>query len=108
MTDPQRVEQILINLLKNSVRFTHSGEINLTYNVIPKQGKIQFIVTDTGCGIAPEQQKKLFTGNHGSDHHSSHGIGLYLCQMIARRLNGSVTLDPSYTNGARFVLTIPL
>ncbi|MDE6266230.1 MAG: HAMP domain-containing histidine kinase [Muribaculaceae bacterium] len=108
VTDPQRVEQVLINLLKNSVRFTHEGEITLTYEADKQKGKIRFIVTDTGCGISEEQRKTLFNKVHKGEHHSGSGIGLYLCQIIARRLDGTISLDADYTDGARFVLTLPL
>ena len=108
VTDPQRVEQILINLLKNSVRFTHAGEITLTYEADKQHGAIKFIVTDTGCGVSKEQQKTLFKQAPKGEHHSGTGLGLYLSQMIAKRLDGMVTLDTNYTDGARFILTLPL
>lgn len=108
ITDSQRVEQILINLLKNSVRFTHRGEITLTYKVDRQRGKIRFIVTDTGCGVSEELQKTIFSRVPKGEHHSGTGIGLYLCQIIARRLDGAVSLDTAYTDGARFILTLPL
>lgn len=107
-TDPQRVEQILINLLKNAARFTRSGEITLTYVTDRYKGKIRFEVTDTGCGISEEQRKTLFTRVKKGEPHSGKGIGLYLCQIIARRLDGTIALDPTYTDGARFILTLPL
>ncbi|MDE7153554.1 MAG: HAMP domain-containing histidine kinase [Muribaculaceae bacterium] len=108
ITDPQRVEQILINLLKNAVRFTRTGEITLTYTTDRYKGKIRFEVTDTGCGISEEQQKTLFTRVKKGEPHTGKGIGLYLCQIIARRLDGTIALDPTYTEGARFILTLPL
>lgn len=107
VTDPQRVEQILINLLNNSIRFTNSGEITLTYKVDTEAEKISFVVTDTGCGISHEQQKTIFERNPRKEHSSS-GFGLYLCQIIATRLDGTLELDTEYSDGARFVLTLPL
>lgn len=107
-TDDSRLQQLLINLLINSTKFTHSGSIIL--EVSRQSDAIAlFSVTDTGCGIPLEQQSKIFNrfeklneGMQGS------GLGLSICQLIIERIGGEIWIDSEYTSGCRFYFTHPI
>lgn len=105
-------EEYLINALKhllgNAMKFTREGEIELTYQLNKEEGEIAFIVTDTGSGIPPDQQELIFERFVKLDEFSQGtGLGLPICKLIAQKLEGNLILDTTYTNGCRFVLTIP-
>ena len=104
-TDEARLQQLLINLLINATKFTSEGSITLSLEV---QGDMAiFSVTDTGCGIAPEKQGKIFNRFEKlDDYKPGVGLGLSICLLIAERLDGALFIDSSYTDGARFVLIL--
>lgn len=109
VTDPLRVQQILINFLNNAAKFTTEGEINLSYRIDKNRQKIIFAVTDTGPGVPPEKSEQIFKRFEKLDAFSQgNGLGLHICRLIARLLDGEVMLDPTYTGGARFLFTQPL
>ena len=106
-TDYKSVQLILEELLNNANRFTEKGAIKLA---VSKQGDtILFDVTDTGPVIPPELQKDIFKRFTKLDDFSEGiGLGLPLSQCTARLLGGDVTLDATYEEGARFILTLPV
>ncbi len=107
-TDPQRLQQILLNLLTNAAKFTEKGSITLTYGMDESKSNVVFTVTDTGIGIKPENKDKIFDRFVKLDEETQGaGLGLTISRLIARMLGGDVTLDTTYTNGARFKLTLP-
>lgn len=107
-TDPLRVQQVLLNLLTNAAKFTEKGSITLTYSLDETTSDIVFTVTDTGIGIKPENKDKIFERFVKLDEETQGaGLGLTISRLIARMLGGEVTLDTTYTNGARFKLTLP-
>ena len=72
------------------------------------EGKIDFIVSDTGIGVPPEEAEHIFEEFvQLDDYYDGTGIGLTVARSLARRLGGDVVLDTTYTNGARFVLSLP-
>lgn len=107
-TDDSRLQQLLINLLVNATKFTPKGNITLEV-ALQSESTALFSVTDTGCGIAPEKQSKIFSrfeklneGTQGS------GLGLSICQLIVENIGGKIWLDTSYTDGCRFCFTHPI
>lgn len=107
-TDTLRLQQILTNLLTNSAKFTQEGEINLAYKVEEEGKQVRISVTDTGCGIPKEKQSAVFQRFEKlDDYKSGAGLGLSICTLIADRLGGTLSIDPTYENGARFVFTHP-
>lgn len=105
-TNPEQLERILMYLLTNAVKYTHEGQIILD---IKKRGAHthQFIVTDTGVGIPAELQENLFKPfAEIKDLTESDGLGLPICALLAAKMNGSLTLDSSYTKGSRFILEL--
>lgn len=110
-TDPMRVQQILINMISNSCKATVEGEIRVHCCKSAKAGCIDFVVTDTGCGVSPEKAEEIFNRFVSVDHNdrgTGHGLGLDICIKISKRIGGFIWLDQSYKPGARFVLTLPL
>lgn len=107
-TDPKRVQQILINMISNSCKATVKGEIRVDCRRSAKPGYIDFVVSDTGTGVAPEKAKEIFNRFVTiDDNNSGHGLGLDICMKISKRMGGDIWLDQEYKNGARFVLTLP-
>ncbi len=105
-TDPYRLQVVLLNLLINAAKFTDKGMITLDYEVEPD--KVNFIVTDTGCGIPEGMEEAIFNRYEKCDVESDGpGLGLPVCRLIANLLGGSIKVDTSYTEGARFVFTLP-
>lgn len=108
-SDPKRIEQILNNLMSNAVKFTKEGTISLDYTLSPDESQLSFIITDTGCGIPEGAEEEIFRRYVKLDKSTRGiGLGLTICRSIATILDGSVTVDTSYKNGARFVFTIPV
>lgn len=109
VTDPLRVQQILMNLMNNACKYTDQGEINLNSSYDPKSGVVTFSVTDTGCGIPSDRADDIFDRFVKLDNEKQGlGMGLALCREIALRLGGNVRLDTSYIGGSRFCLDLPL
>ena len=107
-TDPLRLQQLLLNLLTNAAKFTEQGEVNLDYQVDKEKKQVVFSVTDTGCGVPPEKQESIFNRFEKVDEFKQGaGLGLPICRMIANRIGGTLTLDPAYTEGARFIFVHP-
>lgn len=107
-TDILRLQQVLTNLLTNSAKFTSEGEINLAYKVDETERQVYISVTDTGCGIPKEKQAAVFRRFEKlDDYKSGAGLGLSICTLIADRLGGTLSIDPDYENGARFIFTHP-
>ena len=106
-TDEARLQQLLINLLINATKFTTEGRITLTLE--KQDGMALFAVTDTGCGIAPEKQGKIFHRFEKLDENvQGSGLGLSICQLIVERFGGEIWIDTEYKDGSRFVFTHPI
>lgn len=105
-TNPEQLERILNHLLTNAAYFTESGKISLDFK---KRGAHihQFIVTDTGTGIPAEMQENIFKPfTEVKNLTEGDGLGLPICSLIATKMNGSLTLDTTYTKGCRFILEL--
>lgn len=107
-TDRFRLHQLLGHLLSNAVKFTHAGEVNLSFETDLVSNSVRFIITDTGCGIPVEMHDKIFERFEKLDEFKQGtGLGLAICRNIANRFQGSLYLDTSYKEGARFVFVHP-
>lgn len=108
-TDAQRLKQVLINLLSNAAKFTPSGSIKLGFFIDRQNNRLEFSVTDTGCGIPPDKSDKVFERFEKLNEYSQGtGLGLAICRLIIENLGGRIWVDKNYTGGARFVFTHPL
>ena len=111
-TDQQRLEQILKNLLSNALKFTEKGQIKLS---ITKDTHTAFIfsVTDSGIGIAPDQQKIIFEAFQQADgsisrRYGGTGLGLSISRDLAKLLGGSISVVSEPGKGSTFSLRLPL
>lgn len=107
MSDPKRIQQVLINFLTNASKHTEKGYIRTGVSTSMNPGKLTFYVEDTGCGVDPKDSERIFEQfvmlNPGKE---GKGLGLHICKDVAKLLNGEVKLDTSYTGGARFVFIL--
>lgn len=108
-SDRQKIGQIILNLLGNAIKFTHSGDVNL---IVHADGNsILFNVIDTGPGIAAQELQLLFAafkqGKSGEESGGT-GLGLVISKHIAESLGGDITLDSEPGKGTRAHLRLPL
>ena len=111
-TDPQRLGQILKNLLSNAFKFTEKGEVAVRV-FSPHSDAVAFAVRDTGVGIAPNQQGVIFEAFRqadGSIHRKfgGTGLGLSISRDLAALLGGTITVQSTLGEGSVFTLTLPL
>jgi signal transduction histidine kinase len=111
-TDPQRLAQILRNLLSNAMKFTESGEVAMRVHA-PSRESIAFDVRDTGIGIPAHQQDVIFEAFRqadGSTHrkYGGTGLGLSIARDLARLLGGDVRVRSESGTGSTFTLELPL
>ncbi len=111
-TDLQRIEQILKNLLSNAFKFTEKGKVTLSMSRTG-DGQVAFGVTDTGIGIAPEQQKRIFEAFHQADGTISRkfggtGLGLSISRELVRLLGGTIHIRSQEGKGSTLTVTLPL
>ena len=105
-TDPDRLKQVLTNLLSNAGKCTETGFITLCLKVDEENRMAIFSVTDTGCGIPKEKAETIFERFEKlSESRQGTGLGLAICRTIVEKFNGKIWVDTSYTGGARFVFT---
>lgn len=108
-TNPDRISQILMNLLQNAAKFTQKGSITLTYHIREEEKIILFSVTDTGIGIPADKQETVFERFTKLDSFvPGTGLGLSISRLIAEKMGGTLLVDSTYTVGCRFILTLPL
>jgi hypothetical protein len=110
MTDETKVIQIFSNLLNNALKFTHEGRIELGYVI--RGETVEFFVSDTGIGIEPEHQPKVFerffqVENTYSKQFSGTGLGLSISKAYAELLGGSIWLVSTPGDGSLFCFSIP-
>ncbi|NJD05642.1 MAG: PAS domain S-box protein [Methylococcaceae bacterium] len=113
--DPLRLSQVLLNLLSNAVKFTERGRVGLEVRRSPPSEQrplIEFIVTDTGIGIAPDRRATLFDAFVQGDgsitrHFGGTGLGLAISLHLARMMGGDIRLQSELGRGSRFSFAIP-
>ena len=114
--DPFRLRQILVNLIGNAVKFTEAGEILVSIAVIGQtetEATIEICVADTGIGIPAEAQGKIFDHFSQADgsttrRYGGTGLGLAICRRLAELMAGSVRVESSPGEGAKFFVRINL
>ncbi len=109
--DRARVEQIILNLLANAVKFTPAGG-RIRIGVRADAGRVSASVSDNGPGVPPDQQQAIFepfvqVGRSLSGGHEGTGLGLAISRELARGMGGDVTVKSNGKDGARFTLTLP-
>ena len=111
--DPQRIRQILFNLIGNAVKFTEHGEIRVKAsfrnNISNENGVFTLSVSDTGCGIAEAEKEKLMTPyvQAGTKARTKGtGLGLAICKQLATRMGGSLSFESELGKGSTFTLEL--
>ena len=110
--DPNRIGQILINIVNNAIKFTSNGETSVYIEQI-QNGIVKFIVVDTGIGIPKNMQDKLFTSFTQADISSSRkyggtGLGLAISKQLVELMGGKIYLNSQENIGSEFIFEIPL
>jgi CheY-like chemotaxis protein len=111
-TDESKVSQILRNFLSNALKFTERGEIRVTARRVGPD-RVAFAVSDTGIGIAPEDEERIFEEFTQLDNRIQRrvrgtGLGLPLTRKLAHLLGGTVTVQSTPGLGSTFTLTLPI
>jgi signal transduction histidine kinase len=109
-SDRLRLERVLNNLINNAIKFTEKGSVRITVESNPRQVRIS--VADTGIGISPEHQGRLFdeffqVQNHERDRQKGFGLGLAICQRLVQQLGGSIELQSQPGAGSCFTVVVP-
>ena len=109
-TDPLRLQQIIINLLNNALKFTPAGgSITLDYTVDKEKQCILFSVTDTGTGIPEDKQELVFQRFEKlNEFAQGTGLGLAICKLTIQYMGGDIWIDKDYKGGARFIFSHPI
>lgn len=112
MGDPTRVKQILLNIIKNAIKFTSDGYIHVELSSKHKN-KLLFQITDTGIGIPTDKIDKIFSSYYQADTSTSRkyggtGLGLAICKALIAAMNGEIGVKPNPYGGSIFWFTIPL
>jgi osomolarity two-component system sensor histidine kinase TcsA len=108
--DPQRVRQILVNLLDNAIKFTASGAIEIV--AMERQNHVFVAVTDTGIGISKEKQEKLFKPfsqvHESNPKYSGTGLGLSIADQYIRLMGGEIGINSEENSGSTFWFVLPI
>jgi adenylate cyclase len=111
--DPMRLQQVLLNLLSNACKFTKQGEVVLRVKrVVNGGGWVELSVADTGIGMTPEQQAKLFEEFSQAEATTAQkfggtGLGLAITRKLARMMGGDVTATSEPGKGSVFTVRLP-
>ncbi len=110
--DPERIEQVLGNLISNAIKFSHSGT-TIRLSALRKPQALELCVTDQGQGIAPEEMSLLFrdfsrTSTQATAGERSTGLGLAICKRIVQAHGGQIWCESEPGKGSRFYLQLPV
>ena len=108
-TDGNRVTQVFSNLIGNALKHTSNGTISYGYRLINDGQEVEFYVSDTGSGIAEEDQKHIFEAYMSRDAatQSGYGLGLALCKIIVEKLGGRISVTSKLGEGSTFRFELP-
>jgi CheY-like chemotaxis protein len=111
LADERRLRQVLINLLSNAIKYTQRGTVTLTVRY--RSMVAEFVVADTGIGIAPEDRERIFQpfdrgGGRASGVAPGIGLGLALSRMLAQIMGGDIAVTSAPGEGSRFTLKLLL
>ena len=112
--DPERVAQVLGHLVGNAVKFSHEGRVRLAVQPAPDgEGRVDFVVSDTGIGIAEEHLESVFNSFEQVDGSSTRGygglgLGLAVCRELVDLMGGTLVVNSRLGAGSEFVARIPV
>ncbi len=109
--DAQRLTQVLLNLVGNAIKFTDAGDVGI--QVTAAEGAFTIAISDTGPGIAPEDQQKIFEEFQQADNTSTRaqggtGLGLAISKRIIEMHGGRMWVESSLGKGSTFWFTLPI
>jgi PAS domain S-box-containing protein len=112
-SDRSKVKQIVLNLLSNALKFTPAGKVTITASQNLRERTVLIAVSDTGVGIAPEDQAKVFEDFRQLDTspargYGGTGLGLSICRRLAQMLGGTIELNSQPDKGSTFILSLPV
>ena len=112
-SDRQKVKQIVLNLLSNALKFTPAGTVKIVARHDVRAGTISIGVIDSGVGIAPEDQAKVFEDFRQLDSsptrgYGGTGLGLSICRRLSQMLGGTIELESEIGKGSTFTLSLPV
>lgn len=116
LTDPQRLRQVITNLVENALKFTEQGEIEFGYTIKEDSGigkSIEFFIKDTGIGIPEEMHTVIFERfRQVDDSHTRKyggtGLGLTICKNLTHLMGGELRLESEVKKGTKFTITLPM
>jgi signal transduction histidine kinase len=113
ISDRQKMKQILVNLLSNALKFTHQGTVTVGARRNVRDRTMALSVSDTGIGISPADQDKIFEDFRQLDNsptraYGGTGLGLSICRRLAQMLDGGITLSSEVGKGSIFTLVVPI
>ncbi|WP_404305163.1 hybrid sensor histidine kinase/response regulator [Neorhodopirellula lusitana] len=121
VADAKRIRQVIVNLAGNAIKFTAAGQVSLRMTVEPTGGQagnpghalFQLVIEDTGIGIAPENQGRIFDAFEQADRGTNKrfggtGLGLAIARGLAQRMGGGITLESEVGKGSRFIVKFDL
>ena len=111
--DARRLRQVLLNLADNAVKFTAIGGVGIRVERAEAQGQVRFVVADTGIGMPPEVQARLFGrfaqgGPETARRYGGSGLGLMICKRLVGLMGGRIVLASAPGKGSTFSFEIPL
>ena len=111
-SDRQKVKQIVLNFLSNALKFTPSGKVTIKASCDTKGRSVAIAVSDTGVGIGPEDQAKVFEDFRQLDSspargYGGTGLGLSICRRLSQMLGGTIELESDLGTGSTFTLRLP-
>jgi signal transduction histidine kinase len=111
-TDEKRLQQVLLNLLNNAIKFTAQGHISLRVAAQDEAGRLCFSVVDTGIGISAEEQTRIFhafeQGSVARQLGEGVGLGLHISALLVRMMGGEISVDSTPGQGSCFSFTLAL
>lgn len=110
--DPDRISQVLRNLINNAIKFSNEHS-NIIISAHKKDDYVLFSVHDYGCGLAPENQIRVFepfyqVENANRNRHDGTGLGLAICRGIVKSQKGKIWVESKINHGSKFYFTFPL
>ena len=108
-TDPNRLTQVFSNLISNALKHTSQGSITYGYRLVNDGTEVEFFVTDTGSGIAPEDLNSIFGTyvSRDAETQNGYGLGLALCKTIVEKMDGHISVQSKLGEGSTFRFVIP-
>jgi hypothetical protein len=105
--DPTRLRQIFFNLISNAIKFTHQGDIRILLSTTETKEQLHVTIVDTGIGIEPQAQQKLFSAFSQADasttrQYGGTGLGLAICAKLTELMHGRIWLESEVGKGSRF------